>query len=282
MKKLFHKSILSVAMFLLLITGAGAQKIGSYACLWHPGLADQDEESLVNMMQFNEKSKFLFLISNDDKNLYVNLMVADRASIQKIMRFGLTTWFNPEGKHKKEMGIQFPVTMEGKDEQNFKRDKSGGDHKEMRAVMMASKNKEMMLIGFGQKDEQKLIDPSSDTSFYGKVEMVQNGTLSVSLVVPLSKIEQNAGAAKSPLSVGFETGYLDLTGQMPQGGGQQGGGDSHGGGGYGGGMPGGGPPSGGGQAAGGGGNQQKQPDISDLASPSKLWISEVTLAVKPR
>jgi hypothetical protein len=284
MKKLILKGIINASLILLFITGAGAQKIGSYASLWHPGLPVEDEESLINMMQYHEKSQFLFLISNDEKNLYVDLMVAEKASIQKIMRFGLTTWFNPEGKHKKEMGIQFPVTMEGKDEQNFKKDRSGGDRKEMRMAMMASKNEEMELIGFGGKGEQKFIDPRSDSAFYGKVEMTQNGTLKISLVVPLAKILQgNDEAAKTPISVGFESGYLDLTRQgMPQGGGQQSGGDMHGGGGYGGGMPGGGPPQGGGQGNQAGGGQQKQPEISELASPSKLWISQVILAVKPR
>jgi len=88
----------------------------------------------------------------------------------------------------------------------------------------------------------------------------------------------------NPFSIGFETGYMDVTGQgMPSGSGQPSGG-GHGGGMYGGGgMPGGGPPASGGApgSMGGSADQQERPDIGQLASPSKLWIKQVTLASKP-
>ena len=97
------------------------RKYATYSSKWHPGLETGNEESLVNQMQFNEKSQFLFLVSNDEKNLYVDLMVADRAAVQKIMKYGLTTWFNSDAKTKKAMGIEFPVTSEGADETSYKR-----------------------------------------------------------------------------------------------------------------------------------------------------------------
>jgi len=287
MKKPMIPAIITFATILLTVSGTYAQKVGLYECKWHPDYATVDDEELVNRMQFEEKSQFLFLISNDEKNLYVDLMLADKAAIQRIMKFGLTTWFNPEGKHKKGMGIQFPVAPEENNESSFKREK-GGDRQEMMLAMMARKNQEMVLIGFGGKGEQKIIDPRIDSSFHGKVEMMEGGKLRVSLVLPLEKLGRgNQEAINIPFSAGFETGYLDLNREgMPAGSGQQsGGGEMHGGGGmHGGGMPGGGPPPGGGTAAQGTGTtqQQQQPDISELASPSKLWISQVKLAEKPR
>jgi uncharacterized membrane protein YgcG len=286
MKRFFIKGIISISVLLLITAGASAQKVSAYTCKWRPGLATDNEESLVNQMQFNEKSQFLFLISNDEKNLYVDLMVADRAALQKIMRYGLTTWFNTEAKTKKESGIEFPVSSEGMNEPAFMKDK-GSNRKEMRTAMMAGKNEEMVLVGFSGNKDRKVIDPRVDTSFHGKVEMMEGGKLLVSLVVPLEKLDRgNVETAKSPVSVGFETGYMDLTrqGGMSSGGGQQsGGGGQHGGGGmYGGGMPGGGPPPAGGTAnASGSADQQERPDISEMASPSKLWIKQVILASKP-
>jgi hypothetical protein len=284
MKKSVMPVILTFAT-ILLVTATNAQKIGVYDSKWYSGASADDEEGMINRMQFEEKSQFLFLIANDEKNLYVDLILADKAGVQKIMRYGLTTWFNPEGKHKKAMGIQFPVTSEGKSEPAFMRDK-GGDRKEMRMAMMASKNEEMVLIGFGAKGEQKVIDPRIDSSFHGKVEMMEGGKLHVSLVIPLEKLGRgNTEKVIFPISAGFETGYMDLTRQGTTGGGSQGGGggESHGGGMQGGGgMPGGGPPQGGAQGSqfSSSDQQQKQPDISELASPSKLWISQIKLAEK--
>jgi len=278
MKKSIISGILTFATILLTISGTNAQKIGFYECKWHSAISADDEEGLVNQMQFEEKSKFLFLFTNDEKNLYIDLVLADKAAIQKVMRFGLTTWFNPEGKHKKRMGIQFPVAAEENGEPSFKREK-GGDRKEMMMAMMARKNQEMVLVGFGGKGERKVIDPRIDSSFYGRVDMMEGGKMRVSVVLPLNKLGRSKETINLPLSAGFETGYLDLNrAGMTAGAGQRsGGGEMHGGG-----MPGGGPPPGavpGGQ--GGGADQQQQPNISELASPSKLWISQVKLAAKP-
>jgi hypothetical protein len=284
MKNLICSGLLVVTI-LLLKPDSYSQKVASYQSKWHPGLVKDQEEQLINQMQLDEKSQFLFLISNDGQNLFVDLVTADRAAVQKIMRYGLTTWINPEGKHKKTIGIEFPVTSEGQAEPGFMRDKNA-DRKDMRMAMMDSKNKEMVLIGFGEKNERRVIDPRNDKDFQGKVEMMEGGKLRVSLVVPLEKIHRTEMAmSANPVSLGFETGYMDVTGQgMSSGGGQQSGGGMQGGGG----MPGGGPPMGGQPSGGGaqgsmsgGSDQQNRPDISEMASPSKLWIKQVTLAEKP-
>jgi hypothetical protein len=199
------------------------------------------------------------------------------------MRYGLTIWINPDGKPKKTMGIEFPVSSEGKTEPSFPRDKSA-ERKDMRLAMMAGKNQEMALIGFNEKGDRKVIDPGKDPAFHGKVEMLEGGRLYVSLAVPLDKIHRGDPASFSALvSVGFETGYMDVTGSgMPSGGGQQSGGGMGGPGMYGGGGPGGMPPGAGASGTmGAGPEQQERPDIGQLASPTRLWIKQVTLSQKP-
>jgi hypothetical protein len=282
MKKLLVTGILTIVTILFSNHETFAQKISAYECKWNATLPGRDEESFIDQMQFEEKSKFLFLFSNDEKNLYIDLITDDKSGIQKIMRYGLTTWFNPAGKHKKTLGIQFPAAPDENDMPTYRREK-GGDRKEMMMAVLDRKNEEMVLIGFGGKDEQKVIDPRIDSSFHGKIEMKEGGKLQITLVVPLSKLDRTKENFNVPFSAGFETGYMDLNREGMTGGagqGSGGGGDMHGG--YAGGPPmgGGGPPSGsagtGGQAS-GSGQRQQQPDISELASPSKLWISQVKL-----
>jgi hypothetical protein len=280
-----------IAVFLVFITSftltgkVTAQKLGSYEAKWNPGLALDDDESLINRMQYDEKSTFMFLVSNNEEQLFIDIVLSDQAAIQKVMRYGLTTWLNTEGKTKKGTGIVFPRSPEETGEPVFKKEK-GGDRKAMMMAMMETKNREMELIGFEGKGISTIIDPRVDSLFDGKVEMKEGGKLHVSLVLPLSKIGRGkATSLYSPISVGFETGYMDVTGQGPGAGGStQGGGGMQGGGGGmpggGGGMYGGGPPP----SAGSSGEQRgggQQPDISKLASPSKLWIKELKLAEKP-
>jgi hypothetical protein len=284
MKKSIIPGILILATVFLANSGIFAQKIGSYESKWHTVLSANDEEGLINQMQFEARSKFMFLISNDEKNLYIGLVTDDKAAIQKIMRYGLTTWINPEGKHKKTLGIQFPVAPDEYSQPSYRNEK-GGDRKEMMMAMLDRKNQEMVLIGFEGKGTQKAIDPRIDSSFHGKVDMMEGGKLRISLEIPLSKLNRSSENFNLPFSAGFETGYMDLNREGMTGGagqGSGGGGDSHGG--HTGGPPmgGGGPPPGmggsGSQAS--GSTQQHQPDISEMASPSKLWISQVKLANK--
>ena len=284
MKQETYRLIVFISFILTGISPALAQKVGSYSSKWQGDIAGLSEKQVIGQMQVHQKTQFLYLISNDEENLFIHLMINDRAAIQKTMRFGLTTWLNPDGKTKKGMGIQFPVAPEGRGESGFRRDK-GGDRRDMMMAMLAQKNREMVLIGFGAKGEQMRIDPTLDTAFDGDIKLNEvDGSIMVRLVVPLEKIGRGQPITfNQPISLGFETGYLDVTGQgMPSGGGMQEGGGIHGGGRYGGGMPGGGPPSGmapgDAQASGG---QQKQPDINQLSSPTKMWIKEVRLALKP-
>ncbi|MBP6872036.1 MAG: hypothetical protein KBC43_08515 [Bacteroidales bacterium] len=269
--------ILAAVLFCLALS-VNAQKVAYYESKWYPGVVKDNEADLLNLMQYNEKSGMLFLVSNDDSRLYITLVATDKAAIQKIMRFGLTTWIDPEAKGKKRYAIEFPVSSVKLPAPAA--DPGRGDRKEARMAMMAAKNGLMILQGFAEKNESLEIDPRMDENFNGRFEMMEGGKLSVSLILALDRMGLSiAGAADHPVSIAFETGYMDVTGAMPAGGGQPGGGGMHGGGMYGGGMPGGGPPPGaGGQA---GSDTQDRPDIGQLASPTRLRIKTVKLAPKP-
>jgi len=271
MKKLLLTSFIAITLFTNSLNVV-AQKVAQYQCKWHQEIEQGSVESLIDQMQLHEKSQFMYMISNDEENLFIELVTTDKAAIQKVMKYGLTTWINKEARQKKGMGIEFPVAPEGQRDPGFRRDK-GGDRKEMMFALMARKNQEMALIGFVTKGERILIDPRIDSSFHGNVVMLESEQLSVSLVLPLEKIDRSADDLKAhPFSLGFETGYMDVTGQgMSSGGSKSDGGRSmHGGGG---------PPHGAspdGQT--GSVNQQQQLNINQLASPSRMWIKHVILA----
>jgi len=80
MKNLICSGLLVVTI-LLLKPDSYSQKVASYQSKWHPGLVKDQEEQLINQMQLDEKSQFLFLISNDGQNLFVDLVTADRAAV---------------------------------------------------------------------------------------------------------------------------------------------------------------------------------------------------------
>ena len=292
MNKKIFSWLFSLGLMMLLQPLSYSQKVDAYDCHWQAGQSPQDGEEFINKMFFDEKSKMLFYLSNDEKDLYITLIVADPAAIQKIMRYGLTTWFNPEGKHKKELGIEFPLAggmpaQQGAPQQRGAQQgqgkPGGGDRKDMMNGMLAGKNKELAMIGFNGKGERDTMNVADAPGIIARMEMIPEGKVQVSLIVPVSLIEAAPDADKQ-FSLGIETGYMDLnqTGMGQSAGSGQSSGDGHGGGMYGGPPPGsGGTQSGGatdkGQA---GQGQQGQVSISELAKPNKLWISQVKLSAK--
>lgn len=278
-----------------------SQKSDAYQSHWQAGQSPKDGEAFVNKMYSDEKSLFMYYVSNDENNVYIFLMTADRANIQKIMRYGLTTWVNPDGKNKKGLGIQFPVPSDesegssswkggGKPENGGGggqrgQGPGGGDRKDMMNRMLAGKNKELVLIGFSGKGSRDTVQFTPDLDIKGNLEMMEGGNLLVSLTLPIKKIE-SAGKEQADglLAIGFETGYMDLNQSGMGGGGSQpsdGGGHGGGGGGmYGGGGP---PPSSQGfndKSQGSGSTQQKDVTLSELANPTRMWIGAVKMASK--
>jgi hypothetical protein len=277
MKRKIIPWLLGIGLMAALATVSVAQKVDVYNCQLQQGQSPKDGEEFINRMFFDDKSKMLFYISNDDKDLFITLMVSDRAALQKLMRYGLTTWFNPEGKHKKSLGIEFPVAGGGPAGPPQGGKPGSGDRKEMMNKMLAGKNSEMVLIGFSGKGSRDTVRVADVQWMKAGMEMMQGEKMMISLVVPISKIEPGSGTDHL-LSMGFETGYLDLnkTGMGQSAGSGMPAESSHGGS-----MYGGGPPSGGGAPSGNtssGQAQQGQVSISELAKPNKLWINQVRLA----
>lgn len=56
-----------------------------------------------------EKKHISVGFSNDDHYLYACLVTEDRTVIRQILGWGLTLWFNPDGKENKVFGIHYPV-----------------------------------------------------------------------------------------------------------------------------------------------------------------------------
>lgn len=266
------------------LPGVFSQKADHYQCHWESGLTPEAGEAFIDKMRYDEKSTFLYYFSNDETNLYIYLIISEKASLQKVMRYGLTTWFNADAKQKKSLGIQFPVpVIEGNGPPARKEGQAPGERKDMMIGLMAAKNKQMILVGFSGKGTRDTVRVSENKEFRAKLEMKDKEKLLVSLSVPISKIE-SAGKNEpdNMISIGFETGYMDLNRQgIGQTGEAQQGQSGHGGGMYGGPPPGGTSTTGtAGERSSGNSGQADQPDISQLAKPTRLWISPVKLAGK--
>ena len=264
------KKVFLLLMLISNVVPAFSQK-GEYYSKPFTGLAPKDGKAYLDIMNYDDKSKFMYLIRNDEKNLYLDILLSDRAAIQRTMMFGFTTWVDPLGKKKKNMGIEFPMAGDG-ERQMMSRPGQEKDRKEMMALAMQEKNSRMKLKGFDGKGSEEVINPMVSQDIRGKFERLEGEKVRIALVVPLERFGGEDLDAMAPISVGFETGYMDLnrSGMAASGGGGERGGGYHGGGG----PPGGGHP---GEGMEQGGNGQQRTGLNELATPSKMWLKKVVL-----
>ena len=269
-------SILFIIIFSLSLYG----KKPVHKSLYHSdplkinAILDEWPDSLIT-----DKSDFEYFIMNDSTHLYICLLLREEVIRRKVQYFGFTLWIDTDGKKKKRFGINYPMKREKRpNQQTEKQNYQDPDKMTNPFNLNESINKKMMLIGFSGKKEEEIVHPK----FYDgiKIAVLNNGFsgLYYELSIELRLLTDNPrwffSAQDQYLSVGFETGHIDMNAQRPGGSGMKGGGMRGGGGGmYGGGRPGGQRPPG------GQGNQKRMEMMQSMLQPTRLWIKSVQLTL---
>ncbi len=72
-------------------------------------VVDGVAEEWQGALSYIEDEELFVGFMNDQANLYVCLKAGDERSPARLMRQGLTVWFDPAGGNKKALGIKYPV-----------------------------------------------------------------------------------------------------------------------------------------------------------------------------
>ena len=227
----------------------------------------------------SDKAGFKYFIMNDSTHLYVCLLLREKEIRRKVQNLGLTLWIDSNGKKKERFGINYPMKRDNIPNQQAQKQNYPDPEKMTDQFRLnESINEKMMLIGFSGKKEEEIAHPK----FYDgiKIAVLNDGfaglyyELSIELRLLTDNPDQFFNASDQYLSVGFETGHINMNAQRPGGSGMKGGGMRGGGGG----MPGGGR-LGGQRPPGGQGNQERMEMMQSMSQPSRLWIKSVQLTL---
>jgi len=273
-------------------------------CRWH-------DESIKNLTlaDFDKKKNILYMLSNNERYLYVNLKVPGELEQKKILMFGLTTWIDLSGKSKKDIGIVFPYRISNRKYRpkgpipewadSLIRPQQGQNQGPplIRQAMinfnqvkedLVDRSRVIGLYNYSDSSEIVLIPSDNLRDIFGWMTIDETGLMHCIIAIPFHKIPLDKADVKKGFSIGLETGFMNL-----EGGGQAGPGGGAG-------RPGGPPGVGGrrGRGAGapasglqggarrpvGGGmspHQQMQQMIEQreaLSAPTQFWIKGISLA----
>jgi hypothetical protein len=218
-----------------------------------------------------QKSGVTLSIDNDDENLYVLLRLDKKDDAARVMRQGLTVWFDQFGKKEKTFGIRFPLGFKGMGMPPMGGRGGGRDRDPQASRERRDPGGEPGKMSDSMHNEMEIVGPSSDETRRVKLDEADAMGINVrvgrseqglvyELKLPLLESKGHPFAAvfgwtkidtSRAISVGFESATAETQdnkggfslGDEPEGGGPGGGGP--GGGGPGGGGFGGTPPGGG-------------------------------------
>jgi hypothetical protein len=220
-----------------------------------------------------KKGAVLYYISNDDRNIFIDMKIKETVEQNHILQLGMTVWVNMDGKARKEMGIRFPIGS-----QFMRRGGRGGGNMNdiINPPSPLSQANTIELVGFKGVEATRFPADNTD-NFRGSIKYDKDGNLIYSLTIPLEKLPLRNTAAPNgqlPFTIGIEYGAPPVTTGMP-GGGPSGMPSSNmrGSTGPGKGSRGG---SGGGMPMGGARPGSDQTPVN----PVVIWVKEITLAQK--
>jgi uncharacterized membrane protein YgcG len=211
----------------------------------------------VEFTRYNSESKLRFNVYNSDTSLKLVFSTNDRASQAKILKAGLTIYFDDQGKKSELTFVNFPMnsSVNGAQEKPPKG--------EVNLTSVITQIPQNMVYSFkGAKQNLAIHEGDIQTNIYAKGQ-----ELFYELQIPFSRISHASKSGLFEVNIGVRTGTLEipqLRSGMSAGGQRGGGGGSMGG-------RGGGYPRGGGNRP----TSGNRPDMQDIISPIDFWFTAV-------
>ncbi len=226
------------------------------------------EENFINPLSanFDKKNNISYGVANDNTHLYVQAIFRERESFMKIMRGGLTVYFDQEGKKKKKYQLKITKSEVQLTEYEMMTRQGNYNLSNQQQNMPATIDLMFNKVTW-DKDGDKFVFYRNLQREPIAVNLEPNKQNELMLKVKIPLTELSLSKNMSLFSVGIESGSVtsgNMSGQRPNagmsGGGSRGGGGSggRGGGGMGGGKSGGGSRPGGSPQSG--------------MEPIKLWF----------
>lgn len=207
---------------------------------------------------FDEESKLLVSVMNDENNLYIRWLTRNQTTKTLVLQAGFTVWIDETGDTSKTFGVQFPLA---KPKQSGTRNPDYKSRTGMEDILADSQYNLAILNGLEGYRQTMPTTKAEGLGIFPKLRMEQ-GYLVYELKIPLSAERGD----HQVVSIGFETGKIE----KPSGQGSMGGHKGKGGGGGGKGSGGGNKKMGGNRGTHGGGSPE----------PIEMW-AKVHLAGKP-
>ncbi|MEM9023121.1 MAG: hypothetical protein AAGB22_05235 [Bacteroidota bacterium] len=158
---------------------------------------------------YDQESRLVYNVTHDDENLHVRLKARDRTAILKILRTGLTIYFDPAGKKDRTMYVQYPLAKDRKTtrDQFPNPGQNGAPPPELRALLDELPKQAVFQSAAGTERFDVLLSASGIKI---TLQQVDNAELLYDLVIPQARLAEGGLEGLSNLSVGIISGSVSI------------------------------------------------------------------------
>ena len=206
-----RNSLLLPVLLFMFITGCSTTKTIVDFRQKEAGIITAKEfaPEITEEMEFDERSSIYYKLEHDNENLYLLLAISDNIVQRKIIFFGLTVWTDKTSSRNKNQGFRFPLGSGG----NFtgRPVESPADFQ-----ILLDRFDEIELIGIYGSSVRKV--RTRDSQIRTNISIADD-FLIYKAIIPFGLLEHRlnpVGLAKT-MSLGIETGHLDLSSSRRRG-----------------------------------------------------------------
>ena len=231
----------------------------------------------IDKLRYDTKNKIAVGVFNDDKDLLIRVMAHDQSTIMKMFITGFTVWIDTAGGKDKHFGVKYPMAQgrQGMNDLDTRPHQlqgagTGGRQDDLMKKAKTSLNS-IELSGFSPEAQNSTkLNSRIGNGITAWIELTPDTKMYYELKIPLKDLADVDYLKQNLISVGFESGKIDMpSGDSPGSGGKMGGGKGSGGG-----RPGG----GGGRPHGGYGQNQQTAVMKTMSQPIKILMKRIELS----
>ena len=233
--------------------------LGSCASLNTVSSVEETSDNTTSFKYSDSDSNVLYSVSNDNENLYVRLNTSETASIAKMLKTGITVYFDVDGKKGKNVSVLYPLAQ---DQQMSLSQTPGSGNSTPKIELNKLIPQLSDVITYNNNGVTEHFSAiAADSDIKVSIKALNNSEITYQLTIPFNKIIINGLSSLSNLSIGIVSGRFYPP--SADGNGRPGSGQGMSGGGMGGGQ-------GKGRGAGSGGSGQG--NMSAMTRPIKFWF----------
>jgi hypothetical protein len=210
MKKVINTKCLIINLLLAILSACGTSKNITSNWQEKPLIATGVEKDWGEALMFDDKSKFWYRVSNDDRNLYIMLKMDDESLKRKVLMNGLKVFIDTTNHKKEKFGVHFPIkrnfNMEAREGLRERRSNPEGKNIDRMKEILLEELQTIELIGFNSRESDMLM--IGESKIKPVITFDQYNQIIYQLALPLGYVCKKTGP-KTLISIGFIAGNTE-------------------------------------------------------------------------